>query len=309
MDGHGENMSTCEMGREEALMMEEQGNAVEQEEDNQQKQPHEEEEVANVQDSEDEMNMDQYLASRAESIHPSLSSKQPNQMVGPRRSRRIPRKPQELIGESGNNLEAPSSVMDRAQSSLDPQYPSFAKKMVHSNVVYGFFLKVPDSFCKTYMPNHNVKYLLENEDGEIYKTKFLAARGGLSEGWRAFARKHRLIEGDAVVFHLIGDMKFKVFIVRSTSLGVDGTPELLQLEKNINDEDCEAEQPEDPKHAERYRQATIEYNLKNEEMKTLKTQLLKVEQKRLKLHSEMETLKEHIQRDASRFLEEATAPW
>lgn len=48
----------------------------------------------------------------------------------------------------------------------------------------------------------------ENDDESV--TKYLADKNGLSGGWRGFAIDHQLVDGDAVVFHLINRTTFKV---------------------------------------------------------------------------------------------------
>lgn len=71
---------------------------------------------------------------------------------------------------------------------------------------------LPAAFGKMYMPKHDEMCILEDEDGEEYKAKFLADKLGLSGGWRGFAIAHKLLEGDAVVYQLVGTCKFKVYI-------------------------------------------------------------------------------------------------
>jgi len=70
-------------------------------------------------------------------------------------------------------------------------------------------------FCKAYLPKHDEVVTLEDEDGEVYETKFLACKAGLSGGWKAYAVAHNLLVGDAVVFQLRGACKFKVRIFNS----------------------------------------------------------------------------------------------
>lgn len=51
--------------------------------------------------------------------------------------------------------------------------------------------------------------LIDEEDDE-FVAKYLAEKNGLSGGWRGFAIDHQLVDGDAVVFHLITQTMFKV---------------------------------------------------------------------------------------------------
>lgn len=59
--------------------------------------------------------------------------------------------------------------------------------------------------------------VLEDENGKSYETKYLAHKVGLSGGWRAFSIEHNLLEGDVVVFHLVGKTKFKVIVLKLLS--------------------------------------------------------------------------------------------
>ena len=54
--------------------------------------------------------------------------------------------------------------------------------------------------------------VLEDEDGNISETKFLAEKTGLSGGWRGFSITHKLVESDVLVFHLVTPFKFKVIV-------------------------------------------------------------------------------------------------
>lgn len=123
-----------------------------------------------------------------------------------------------------DHFEAKSSlVMKRAeevQASLSPEFPSFVKLMLRSHVTYCFWMGLPSKFCKSHLPGHDETVVLEDESGEEYKTKFLAASHGLSGGWRGFAKVKKLLEGDAVVFHLVRPCKFKVHIVRANDLAI-----------------------------------------------------------------------------------------
>lgn len=51
---------------------------------------------------------------------------------------------------------------------------------------------------------------LVDEDGNEYKTIYLARKTGLSGGWKGFAVAHDLVDGDAVVFQLIKPTTMKV---------------------------------------------------------------------------------------------------
>lgn len=51
---------------------------------------------------------------------------------------------------------------------------------------------------------------LVDEEDEEFVAKYLAEKNGLSGGWRGFSIDHQLVDGDAVVFHLITPTMFKV---------------------------------------------------------------------------------------------------
>lgn len=52
--------------------------------------------------------------------------------------------------------------------------------------------------------------VLEDENGAEYEAVYIGKRAGLSGGWRAFALDHKLDDGDALVFDLIEQARFKV---------------------------------------------------------------------------------------------------
>ncbi|XVE93349.1 hypothetical protein REPUB_Repub01dG0184200 [Reevesia pubescens] len=113
--------------------------------------------------------------------------------------------------------------VEEVQANLAPRFPSCMKTMVRSNVRHGFWLHLPMPFCKLHMPKHDTTVILEDENGEEYKTTYIAERTALSAGWKAFSAGHKLVEGDVLVFHLVSSSKFKVYIVRAfKSNNVDG---------------------------------------------------------------------------------------
>ncbi|MCL7036120.1 hypothetical protein MKW94_021165, partial [Papaver nudicaule] len=104
---------------------------------------------------------------------------------------------------------------EEIQSSLDPKFPSFVKLMLPSHVSGGFWLGFPSKFCSSSLPKTDTKVTLVDEEGEEYTANYLPRKLGLSGGWKGFAVAHKLVEGDALVFHLIKVPIFKVYIVRS----------------------------------------------------------------------------------------------
>ncbi|KAL8209224.1 hypothetical protein R6Q57_008636 [Mikania cordata] len=89
---------------------------------------------------------------------------------------------------------------------------------------------LPKKFCIAHLPKHDETVVLLNENGREFNTKFLVDKTGLSGGWRGFSIAHKLIGGDALVFHLIDEWKFKVYIIRVNGANeIDGALALLNL--------------------------------------------------------------------------------
>ncbi|XP_044488874.1 B3 domain-containing protein At3g19184 isoform X3 [Mangifera indica] len=103
----------------------------------------------------------------------------------------------------------------KIQSGLDSQFPGFIKPMLQSHVTGGFWLGLPNGFCKDHLPHYDEMITLVDEEGNDFQTKYLAEKNGLSAGWRGFSIDHGLVDGDAAVFHLVTPTTFKVYIVRA----------------------------------------------------------------------------------------------
>ncbi|XP_060962340.1 B3 domain-containing protein At3g19184-like isoform X2 [Cannabis sativa] len=101
------------------------------------------------------------------------------------------------------------------QSELDSNSPSFVKPMLQSHVTGGFWLGLPVQFCKNHLPHTDEMITLIDEEGGEFPTKYLVVKNGLSGGWRGFAIDHQLVDGDALVFHLVKSTQFKVYIIRA----------------------------------------------------------------------------------------------
>ncbi|RZC49370.1 hypothetical protein C5167_017793 [Papaver somniferum] len=102
--------------------------------------------------------------------------------------------------------------------SLGNEFPSFVKPMLHSHVNRGFWLGLPNGFCKKYLPKRDALITLVDEKGDECVTNYLVEKTGLSAGWRGFALDHQLIDGDACVFQLTKPTEFKVYIVRAANV-------------------------------------------------------------------------------------------
>ncbi|PON39597.1 B3 DNA binding domain containing protein [Parasponia andersonii] len=116
--------------------------------------------------------------------------------------------------------EARTNAIERAEkllSGLESDYPAFIRSMLPSHVTGGFWLGLNVHFCKTNLPKRDEVMTLIDEDGNEYKTIYLARKPGLSGGWKGFAVAHELVDGDALIFQLIRPSAFKVFILRVNS--------------------------------------------------------------------------------------------
>ncbi|KAI3856344.1 hypothetical protein MKX03_003358 [Papaver bracteatum] len=102
--------------------------------------------------------------------------------------------------------------------SLGNEFPSFVKPMLHSHVNRGFWLGLPNGFCKKYLPKRDASITLVDQNGDECVTNYLAEKVGLSGGWRGFSLDHQLIDGDACVFQLTKPTQFKVYIVRAANV-------------------------------------------------------------------------------------------
>ncbi|CAI9294602.1 unnamed protein product [Lactuca saligna] len=131
------------------------------------------------------------------------------------------------------NSQSKSAAMERAkevQASLPSEFPSFVKPMLPSHVTGGFWLGFPKKFCDVHMPKHDETVVLVDEDDQEFNTKYLVDKFGLSAGWRGFSIAHKLLEGDALIFQMIKNWKFKVYIARVNGLNeIDGALGLLNL--------------------------------------------------------------------------------
>ncbi|KAL5855607.1 hypothetical protein ACOSQ4_005409 [Xanthoceras sorbifolium] len=103
---------------------------------------------------------------------------------------------------------------EQLQSGLDSQYPSFVKPMLNSHPTGS--LGLPLLFCKNHLPPYNKTITLVDKEGNEFRMKYhLLNRPHLSGGWTAFSIDHELIDGDALVFHLVMPTTFKVYIIRA----------------------------------------------------------------------------------------------
>ncbi|KAD6119114.1 hypothetical protein E3N88_10385 [Mikania micrantha] len=110
--------------------------------------------------------------------------------------------------------EYATTKAEELEANLEGGHPSFVKPMLPSHVTGGFWLGLPGHFCRKYLPKNDGTVTLIDEEGEEFPTVYLAHKVGLSGGWRGFSLSHELVDGDALVFHLIQPTVFKVYIIR-----------------------------------------------------------------------------------------------
>uniref|UniRef100_A0A7N0T1U4 TF-B3 domain-containing protein n=2 Tax=Kalanchoe fedtschenkoi TaxID=63787 RepID=A0A7N0T1U4_KALFE len=109
--------------------------------------------------------------------------------------------------------------MVRAESiraGLRPGLPSLVKFMHPSSCSGGFSLSLSIKFCQ-HLPPEDCEVVLEDEEGQLTRTKYLAVKKALSAGWRGFSIAHQLLPGDVAVFQLVAPCRMKVHIVRASS--------------------------------------------------------------------------------------------
>ncbi|XP_068642302.1 B3 domain-containing protein At3g19184 isoform X4 [Aristolochia californica] len=128
-------------------------------------------------------------------------------------------KRRDLAGRVYASDEARSFATNSANeihSKLRNKFPSFVKSMLQSHVTGGFWLGLPNQFCKSHLPRSDEMVTLIDEKGDEYPTVYLAQKTGLSGGWRGFSLDHSLVDGDALVFELVKPTTFKIYIVRAS---------------------------------------------------------------------------------------------
>ncbi|EPS62319.1 hypothetical protein M569_12471 [Genlisea aurea] len=143
---------------------------------------------------------------------------------------------------SSSRFKSPTVMRaEEVQSSLGDDQPSFLKPLVRSHVGSCFWMGLPVPFCRIHLPGKDAEMILENENGEEFPIKYIAHKTGLSAGWRKFAAGNKLLEGDVLIFQLIGPCRLKVYIIRANDLPeVDGALSLLNLESRIKRNDPDA---------------------------------------------------------------------
>uniref|UniRef100_A0ACD5ZR88 Uncharacterized protein n=1 Tax=Avena sativa TaxID=4498 RepID=A0ACD5ZR88_AVESA len=124
----------------------------------------------------------------------------------------------------GQHNELDPAALTRAQelkNRLGSVHPAFVKPLSHAYANTNSNLSIPTYFSH-YLPAHNQEMVLEDEQNNhftvLYYCKPRAShKRPLLSWWRGFADRHKLDEGDCLVFQLIETTKFKVYVVRASS--------------------------------------------------------------------------------------------
>ncbi|KAH9623605.1 hypothetical protein KSS87_005764 [Heliosperma pusillum] len=128
-----------------------------------------------------------------------------------------------------NEIEV--SVLVHLWNGRNLEQPVFVKLMLKSHTSVGFFLRIPEAFCRRYLPAVDTSITLETKSGELYETRYLARHAGLSGGWRRFAIDQKIVEGDLAVFHLVEATRFKIYNIKKGSSTIKLPTHLLNLYK------------------------------------------------------------------------------
>ncbi|XP_076930286.1 B3 domain-containing protein Os01g0234100-like [Bidens hawaiensis] len=145
-----------------------------------------------------------------------------------------------LIVSQDETCDAQSKVAayNRAievSESLPDEFPGFVKSLCPSHVTSCFCFGVPKKFYYGFMPKQDETIFLVDEDNQEFKVKFIFKKGDFGSGWQRFVIDHKLCEGDALVFQLIEQWKFKVYIVRRVDgPNIDVAPNEMNLGQNLD---------------------------------------------------------------------------
>ncbi|KAI3954651.1 hypothetical protein MKW98_019782 [Papaver atlanticum] len=130
------------------------------------------------------------------------------------------RKAHEKVATAAQRANAIKRAEDFRVQHVPSSHPSYVKSMLQSHVYHGFWLNVPNDFCQKYLTEEKLTIVLEDEEGVEYDTIYIGEKTGLSGGWKAFSKDHKLDDGDALVFELIKPTRFKVHIFKGIIDGV-----------------------------------------------------------------------------------------
>ncbi|KAG0562307.1 hypothetical protein KC19_9G135800 [Ceratodon purpureus] len=104
-------------------------------------------------------------------------------------------------------------AMERAKA-LKTKFPSIPVHMMPSHVYRGFWLTIPGKFSKEFMPQGKLEVKLKDEHGFEWPATWIRSEKhtGLSGGWAAFSKDHRLEEGDVCVFEVVNSNVWTIVV-------------------------------------------------------------------------------------------------
>ncbi|PWA80540.1 B3 DNA binding domain-containing protein [Artemisia annua] len=148
-----------------------------------------------------------YISDSADNKAPNLNPNPPinSPKVVQDSSSKKSRSPKE-----NSDVKYPAEIRaEEVQASLGTEHPSCVKLIARVDVDPGYWMGFLRPFAKTHLPKKDCEMLIEDANGVIDEIKYNAEKLGLSAGWKRFTSVHNLLEGDAIVFHLVEPYKFK----------------------------------------------------------------------------------------------------
>ncbi|KAF6170811.1 hypothetical protein GIB67_015763 [Kingdonia uniflora] len=110
--------------------------------------------------------------------------------------------------------------------------------MFPSNISGSFWLALPSKFYASHLPKNDIMITLVDVKDDEYTVKYIVKVLAVSNGWRIFTIANKLTEGGALVFQLVEDVKFKVYIIRiDGSSGDNEDSGLCSLNVKANQKD------------------------------------------------------------------------
>ncbi|XP_043721389.1 B3 domain-containing protein Os11g0197600-like [Telopea speciosissima] len=121
--------------------------------------------------------------------------------------------------------QRPKVTIEEVQKTFDAAHafqsknPSAVVVMKRGYVYVGFYLALPSTFIKEFLPKKNQEMILWDLDDKAWPVKYVYAdkpylRGGFSAGWAKFSMANNLELSDVCVFELIKAKEMRVHIFR-----------------------------------------------------------------------------------------------
>ncbi|CAL4931739.1 unnamed protein product [Urochloa decumbens] len=109
------------------------------------------------------------------------------------------------------------------EGELGANYPTFVKTMNQNSIIKPL-MRLPPHFCSEHLPDPGkgcvVITLVDEKDDEFDVPYFRWGPNGcyyFINRWKWFAMDHNLADGDCIVFQLVEQRRFKVYIIRADS--------------------------------------------------------------------------------------------